>query len=92
MIIINREKAEALTLDRLRLEREPLWADLDLQAIRAIEDGQDTAEIVAKKKALRDVTEIDLSVLSIEQLAVLTVAQAIALYPVVPPRIAEHIE
>lgn len=78
MIIINRTKAEEATRDRLRAEREPRLAALDVAFMRAIENGQDTSAISAEKQALRDVTEKDLSTLTIEQLAALTLDQALA--------------
>ncbi len=53
---INIEKAKDITKQRLRMERTPLLAELDVQFQRALEDGSDTKDIVDKKKALRDVT------------------------------------
>lgn len=79
MIIINREKAEAATRERLRAQREPRLADLDLQYMRALEDQSDTLAIAAKKQALRDVTDKDLSALTIQDLAAMTLDQALAL-------------
>lgn len=79
MIIVNRAKAEAATRDRLRSEREPRLAALDVQFMRAIEQGQNTAAIAAEKQALRDVTEKDFSLLDLEQLAALTLDVALAL-------------
>ncbi len=79
MIIINRDKAESLTRDRLRTEREPRMAELDSQFIRALESGLDTAHITASKQSLRDVTEKSLNDLSLEKLAVITLDEALAL-------------
>ena len=79
MIVINRAKAEDATRDRLRAEREPRLAALDVQFMRAIEAGQDTTAIAAEKQALRDVTAKDLSALAIERLATLTIDEALAL-------------
>lgn len=79
MIIVNRKKAEATTRERLRAEREPLLADLDLQYMRALEEGADTSKIVEQKQKLRDVTDKDLSALSIEALAALTLEEALNL-------------
>ena len=79
MIIINRTKADAATRDRLRADREPRLAALDVQFMRAIEQGQDTAAIAAEKQALRDVTAKPLDGLTIEQLATLTLDEALAL-------------
>jgi len=79
MIVINRTKAEAATRDRLRAEREPRLAELDVKFMRAIEAGEDTAPIAAAKQALRDVTDKPLDGLTIEQLAILTLDEALAL-------------
>ena len=56
MIVINIDKAKAITKDRLRAERTPLLAALDVAFQRALESGSDTAAIVAEKQRLRDVT------------------------------------
>jgi hypothetical protein len=79
VIRINRAKAEAITRERLRAERAALWDDLDLQALRAIESGQDPAHIAAQKQALRDVTSKPLDGLTLDQLASLTLADALDL-------------
>lgn len=79
MITINRGKAEEAVRERLRLEREPRLAALDVAYMRALEQGEDTAPIVAEKEALRDITEKDLSGLSLAHLAVLDLSGAMAL-------------
>lgn len=79
MIWVNREKAEAATLTRLRLERELRMTELDVQFMRALEAGEDTSAIVVQKQALRDVTLCDLSGLSLEQLGALTLDAALQL-------------
>jgi len=56
MITIDFSKAQAITKDRLRAERSPLLAALDVAFQRALESGGDTAAIVAEKQRLRDVT------------------------------------
>lgn len=78
MIGINRAKAESITVDRLRVEREPLLADLDTSFMRALESGKETDTIASKKQALRDITERDLSALSLTELAELTLEKALA--------------
>jgi hypothetical protein len=58
-IRINIDKAKAIKLDRLRAERAPKLAALDLAFMRAVEQG-DTAKqasIAVQKQALRDVTK-----------------------------------
>jgi hypothetical protein len=57
MITINFDKAVAITKDRLRAERTPLLQAQDLAFQRAIEEGADTAAIVAEKQRLRDITQ-----------------------------------
>ncbi|MCE1119065.1 hypothetical protein [Pseudomonas sp. NMI795_08] len=79
MITINREKAEAIVRDRLRLERDPKLAELDIAYVRALEAGADTSAIAEQKKALRDVPERDLSALTLTELAGLTLEQALTL-------------
>jgi hypothetical protein len=48
---------------QIRIKREILFKDLDVQFMRALEVGNTTlsAEIGAKKQALRDITDIDIS-------------------------------
>lgn len=79
MIRINRDKAMAAVIERLRTEREPRLAALDVEYMRALESGQGAADIMARKGALRDVTEKDFSALSIDQLATLTLDQALSI-------------
>ena len=58
MITINFDKAVEITKDRLREEREPLFAQQDMLFQRALETGADTSAIVAEKQRLRDVTKL----------------------------------
>jgi hypothetical protein len=51
-------KAVELTKKRLRAERTPLLAAQDVAFQRALEEGKDTASIVAEKQRLRDITNI----------------------------------
>jgi len=57
-ITINLNKARELTKSRLRAERTPLLQKLDVDFQRALETGADTTAIVAKKQALRDITNL----------------------------------
>jgi len=61
-IRINNDKAKAITLDRLRAERAPKLAALDVAFMRAVEQGDTAAQasIAAQKQALRDVTQVAL--------------------------------
>lgn len=79
MIRVSREKAEAATLIRLRLAREPRLAELDVAFMRAIERGEDTTAIATEKQMLRDVTDKSLDGLTITKLATLTLEEARAL-------------
>jgi len=56
MITINMDKAREIHKKRMRVVREPLFAELDLAFQRALETNTGVAEITAKKQALRDVT------------------------------------
>ena len=58
MITINFDKAKAITKDRLRIERAPLLQAQDVAFQRALEEGADTAAIVAEKQRLRDITQL----------------------------------
>lgn len=57
MITVNMEKAREIHRNRMREARSPLFKDLDVAYMVAIERGLDTAEIVAQKQELRDVTK-----------------------------------
>lgn len=59
-IDIDMDHAREITRNRLRKERAPLLADLDVQAIRAMErsDKVKLAEVAAEKQRLRDVTKL----------------------------------
>lgn len=56
MIKINMAKAREIHRAKMREARAPLLSALDVQFQRALEANASTAEIVAKKQALRDVT------------------------------------
>jgi hypothetical protein len=58
MIIINIDKAKAITKARLRTEREPLLAAQDVAFQRALESNAGTTAIVAEKQRLRDITKL----------------------------------
>jgi hypothetical protein len=58
VVSVNLDKAKEITKARLRFEREPLLAALDVQFQRALETGADTAEIVAEKQRLRNITDL----------------------------------
>lgn len=56
MITVNMAKARDIHRQKMRDAREPLFSALDVAYQRALESSASTAEIVAKKQALRDVT------------------------------------
>lgn len=57
-VLVNLSKARELTKQRLRFERAPLLYALDIEFQRALERGEDTSDIVAKKDKLRAVTDL----------------------------------
>jgi hypothetical protein len=68
MININFNKAKDITKDRLRQERAPLLVAQDVLYMRATEQGQDTAAIVAEKQRLRDLTKLADAATTLDQL------------------------
>ena len=58
MIKINLDKAKEIQKDKIRQVRKPLLEKLDVDFVRALELGGDTASIAAQKQALRDATNI----------------------------------
>ena len=72
-IIINFTKAQALTKDRLRLERKPLLEAQDVLFQRALETGKDATAIVKEKQRLRDVTKLVDAATTLDQLHGVTV-------------------
>jgi hypothetical protein len=56
MIKINMDKARDIHREAMRQARAPLFKDLDVAYMVAIEQGKDAAVIVSKKQELRDVT------------------------------------
>ena len=63
MFQFNKERALNLFKDEIRARREPKFADLDVQFMRAVESGDTTlqTEIATQKQSLRDLTDIDVS-------------------------------
>ena len=73
MITINLEKAKAITKDRLRAERAPLLQVQDIAFQRALEQSQDTTDIVAEKQRLRDITQLADQATDLDELKALKV-------------------
>lgn len=67
-VVINLEKAKAITKDRLRAERTPLLQAQDVAFQRALESGADTSAIVAEKQRLRDITQLADTATTLEEL------------------------
>jgi hypothetical protein len=57
-VVVNITKAKAIAKDRLRAARTPLLQSQDVLYMKALEQGQDTASIVAEKQRLRDITNL----------------------------------
>lgn len=59
MITVNMDKARDIKKDMIRAERNPKLAALDVDFMRAVEQGDTAAQavIAAKKQALRDATD-----------------------------------
>lgn len=55
-IVVDMEKARDIHRDNLRRDRAPLLEALDVQFMRALEQGNPTAGIAAQKQRLRDIT------------------------------------
>jgi hypothetical protein len=72
MIVVNIEKAKAITKDRLRSERAPLLQAQDVAFQRALETGADTAAIVAEKQRLRDITNLADTATTLDELKGIT--------------------
>ena len=72
-ITINFTKAQALTKERLRIERAPLLAAQDVLFQRALETGKDATAIVKEKQRLRDVTKLVDTATTLDQLKGVTV-------------------
>ena len=54
MITHDLVKAREIWRNKIRTVRKPLLEDLDIQFMRATEEGEDTSKIVIKKNHLRD--------------------------------------
>jgi len=68
MITIDMNKARDITKDRLRQERKPLLEQLDVDYMRAMEQGIETTNIVNEKQRLRDITNLVDTCSSVEEL------------------------
>ena len=71
-IIIDIAKAKDIVKDKLRAERKPLLEALDIEFIKAQEQGADTTAIVAEKQRLRDITKQVDNLTTVEELKAAT--------------------
>lgn len=69
---VSKTKAVEVTKNRLRLERAPLLVAQDVLFQRALEEGSDTAAIIAEKTRLRNITDLANSDKTLEELRALT--------------------
>jgi hypothetical protein len=74
VVSVSLAKAKELTKKRLRIEREPLFAALDIAFQRAFETGADTSAIVAEKQRLRDLTKLPDGCTTLDELRLLKAA------------------
>jgi len=54
----NMQKAKDIWRDKIRLAREPELAKLDVEFMKALENGADTSDIVARKNVLRNADKL----------------------------------
>jgi hypothetical protein len=78
MITINMDKAKEIQKNKLRAERAAILNQLDVDFMRAVEQGdsQKQQEIAVKKQALRDAPEHEslLNAQSVEELKQVTIS------------------
>ena len=67
-ITVDMTGARDVTKARLREERKPLLAKLDIEFQRALETGAPTISIVAEKQRLRDITNLADAASTLEEL------------------------
>lgn len=72
-IEVDFDRAKESTKERLRIERQGLLQDLDIQFQRAQETKSSTTRIVAEKERLRDITNLVDDCTTLEELEELTV-------------------
>lgn len=73
VVTVNLEKAKEITKNRLRAERAPLLAAQDVAFQIALEEGKDTADIIAEKLRLRNITLLADTCTTTEELRALKV-------------------
>lgn len=73
-VTVNFNKAKEITKNRLREERMPFFAALDVAFQKALETGSDITNIVAEKQRLRDITKLPDGCSTLQQLRSLKIA------------------
>lgn len=73
MITVNFVKAQEITKQRLRQQRIPAFATLDVEFQRAFENQSDTSSIIAEKQRLRDITLLADTATTLEQLKAISI-------------------
>ena len=68
-ITVDLNKAKEITKDKLRADRTPLLAELDVKSQRNLEVGADNTAVVAEKQYLRDITKLADDVTTVEELS-----------------------
>lgn len=68
IVYVDFDIAKELTKTRLRIERKPLLAELDIAFQRALETGDDTTIIVFEKNRLRNITSVVDTTKTLEEL------------------------
>ena len=61
-------KAQEITKNRLRVERQPLLETLDVEVMRNMSDPVKLAEIEAQKQVFRDITKVVDTLTTVEEL------------------------
>ena len=74
MITINFSKAQAITKDRLRIERIPLMLAQDIAFQRAVEAEVSVVPVFAEKQRLRDITNLADAATTLDELKGLSAA------------------
>lgn len=71
-LTFDKQKCVDITNNRLRNERVPLFEELDVQFMQALEKGLPTQTIKLEKQRLRDITNIANSSMTLEELKALS--------------------
>lgn len=67
-LTIDIAKAQEITRNRLRIERQPLLEKLDVEVMKNIADPVKIAEIESQKQVLRDITKVVDALTTVEEL------------------------